>query len=436
MPKLFSVVYNLIIWICVYLRTNFLLTIPKKIMKLNIFAFAVPFFLFFIALEYYFSKKRGNSYHSFSTSVANLNIGIAERLIDLFTAGSFYMVYEFLHQEYAIFNIQPSILLWIALLLATDFLWYWYHRLGHEINLFWGFHVVHHSSEEFNYTVATRITIFQAIIRTVFWSVLPIIGFPAHMISTLLIIHGIYPFFTHTQLIGKLGILEYFLVTPSHHRVHHACNECYLDKNYGDMFIIWDKIFDTYAEENEQPVYGLNKPLESKSFLWQHFHFLVEIAYVVSKTKGFVNQIHVIFGSPSNFDANARNIVEHQFLSKSKVRFKSEKFKKYVLWQVVFMMIILFTLLFFEYYIAWFLQTIIATIIIITLINCGAILEQRRWVFYIEFVRLSIFTLSFLFYFPQQTMIIILLITAIFLAIDYRYIAKLERQYLRLIYGH
>lgn len=404
-------------------------------MKLNIMAFAVPFFFFFILLEYYISKKKGKSLHSFSITMANLNVGIAERLIDAFTAGGFYFFYVYLHDNFAIFDIKPSILLWIVLLLATDFVWYWYHRFGHEINLFWGFHVVHHSSEEFNYSAAARITVFQAVVRTLFWSILPIIGFPPHMISVLLIIHGIYPFFTHTQLIGRLGILEYIFVTPTHHGVHHASNEVYLDKNYGDMFIIWDKLFGTFAEKTETPVYGLTKQLESKSFLWQHFHFLVEIAYSVSQTKGLLSKLKVIFGSPSNFDPNARAIVESKLLSKHKVKTHSNKFKQYVLIQMGMMLVTLFTFLLFEHYINAFLQTIIALTIIATLINCGAILEQRRWVFYIEFVRIAIIALPLIWYFPQITISVLSLISLIILAVDYDVVSKAKIAYLRFIYG-
>ncbi|AFK01609.1 fatty acid hydroxylase [Emticicia oligotrophica DSM 17448] len=405
-------------------------------MKYNIFAFAIPFFLFFIVLEYYIAKRKGLKLYSFSTTIANLNVGVAERLIDSFTAGGFYFFYAYLHKHFAIFDIKPSILLWIALLLATDFIWYWYHRFGHEINLFWGFHVVHHSSEEFNYSAATRITIFQAVVRTLFWSILPVIGFPPHMISILLIVHGVYPFFTHTQLIGKLGILEYIIVTPTHHSVHHASNEVYLDKNYGDMFIIWDKLFGTFAEKTETPVYGLTKQLESKSFLWQHFHFLFEIAYAVSKKQGLLNKLKVIFGSPIAFDPEARSIMEHKILSKYKVRIHSNKFKQYVFIQMGVMLLILFIFLLFEYYINIFLQTIIALTIIATLINCGAILEQRRWVFYIEFVRVAIVSLPFIWYFPQTTISIIAIISLIILSLDFDIVSKIKVSYLRFIYGH
>lgn len=401
-------------------------------MVINYLAFAVPFFLFFIWLEYYVAKKRGKSYFRFNSSIANINVGIAERLIDMFTAGGFYFFYDYLHKNFAIFDIQPSLLLWIALLLATDFLWYWYHRFGHEINLFWGFHVVHHTSEEFNYTAATRITIFQAVVRTSFWSILPIIGFPAEMITIILLVHGIYPFFTHTRLIGKLGLLEYIIVTPSHHRVHHASNEEYLDKNYGDMFIIWDKLFGTYAEEKEEPTFGLTKQLGSYSFLWQHFHFLVEIAYAARAQKGIGNKLKVIFGKPSDFDPAMRAQAENKFLAVRKVQAHTTKFRYYVIAQIAVTVTVLFFLLLFEHYVPSFLQMMIAFFIMITLINCGAILDQRRWVFYLEFARASLVVIATFYYFPNPTLIgmsILLLIMCL------AYFSSLQKQYLMLIYG-
>lgn len=402
-------------------------------MVINYLAFTVPFFLFFIWLEYYVAQKQGKkSYFKFNSSIANINVGIAERLIDLFTAGGFYFFYDYLHKHFAIFDIQPSILLWIALLLATDFLWYWYHRFGHEINLFWGFHVVHHQSEEFNYTAATRITIFQAVVRTSFWSVLPVIGFPAEMITTILLVHGIYPFFTHTRLIGKLGLLEYIMVTPSHHRVHHASNEQYLDKNYGDMFIIWDKLFGTFAEEKEEPTYGLTKQLGSYSFLWQHFHFLVEIAYAAKAQTGLLNKLKVIFGRPSDFNPELRAKAEQKFLAVRKVQAHTTKFRYYVIAQISLMAVILFLLLLFEHYIPLFLQTTIALFILVSLINCGAILEQRRWVFYLEFVRASMVVISAFYYFPDPTLIGM---AVLLLMISLAYFSSLQKQYLSLIYG-
>jgi sterol desaturase/sphingolipid hydroxylase (fatty acid hydroxylase superfamily) len=395
-------------------------------------ALAVPVFLFFIGLEYLISKKIGRQVFNFTSSITNMNVGVAERLIDMFTAASFYFFYDYLHQHYGVFDIKPSILMWIALILATDLVWYWYHRFGHEINLFWSFHVVHHTSEEFNYTAGTRITIFQAIVRTAFWAVLPLIGFPPAMITTMLIVHGFYPFFTHTQLIGKLGFLEYIIVTPSHHRVHHASNEAYLDKNFGDMFIIWDKLFGTFAEEKEVPTYGLTKQLESHSFLWQHFHYLVELGYAVRGAGGFSNKLKIIFGRPADFDPNFRVLAEKRFLSKHKVRARSQKFRFYAVTQFALMVTTLFFLLLFEHYITLYMQVMIALAIFVTLINCGAILEQRRWVFYIEFIRAVVMIMITFHFFPHPTTFLFLSsVTIGCLA----YFSSLQKQYLSIIYG-
>jgi alkylglycerol monooxygenase len=229
-------------------------------MHINILAFAVPLFIGLILLEYFISKKKGLPYFNLNNSIANISIGIAERLSDVLVTGAFYFVYDYVQKHYGIFKIHNGVLLWLLLLICTDFIWYWYHRLAHEVSVLWAVHVVHHQSEDYNFTVSARITVLQAFVRSGFWVILPLIGFPAAMITGMLLIHGIYPFFIHTRLIGKLGVLEYFLVTPSHHRVHHSCNEKYLDKNYGDVFIIWDKLFGTFQKEDEEPVYGLTHP--------------------------------------------------------------------------------------------------------------------------------------------------------------------------------
>src|SRR5262245_10794924 len=131
-------------------------------MKLNILALGVPLFMFFIGLEYYYSKRKGKNFFQYAESIANLNVGIAERLLDLFTIGLFFFVFDYVYKHFALFHIRTNALTWILLFLATDLVWYWYHRLAHEINAFWAAHVVHHQSENYNYTVSARITVFQS----------------------------------------------------------------------------------------------------------------------------------------------------------------------------------------------------------------------------------------------------------------------------------
>jgi alkylglycerol monooxygenase len=204
----------------------------------NYLAFAMPAFFLFVFLEYKaVQRQKRPELFSYESSISNISIGIAERLLNLFVAGTFYSLYYWIYEHYAIFTIPNHWLIWIGLILATDFVWYWYHRLGHEVNIFWAAHIVHHHSEEFNFTAAARITTIQAIIRTGFWCLLPLFGFHPDMVITMLLVHGAYSFFTHTQAIGRIKWLEYVFITPSLHGVHHASDEKYLDKNFGDMFV-------------------------------------------------------------------------------------------------------------------------------------------------------------------------------------------------------
>ncbi len=365
-------------------------------MTINYLCLAVPFFTGLMLLEYFLAKRQGKDFFELHGSIANVSIGIAERLADVMIAGSFFYVYDYLQRHFGLFDIKGGIFWWILLFLFTDLLWYWYHRLAHEVNVLWMAHVVHHQSDEFNFTVSARITVLQAVIRTAFWSVLSLIGFPAEMITALLLLHGLYPFFIHTRLIGKLGVLEYVLVTPSHHRVHHASNERYLDKNYGDVLIIWDKLFGTFQKEEEAPVYGLTKPLNTYSFLWQHFHFAIEMWLAVKAERSWWKRLKIVFGRPSAVDPELRGRAEALFGVKRNGDVITKPLNKYVVVQMIVLLVSLFFFIAFEHYSSPLVKTVFAILTVITLINCGAIMEQKRWVFQLEAGRLFlIFLLPF-----------------------------------------
>jgi sterol desaturase/sphingolipid hydroxylase (fatty acid hydroxylase superfamily) len=403
-------------------------------MKLNLLALAVPFFVVFMALEFFIARQKKKPVFNLHHSIANISVGIAERLLDVWVTGLFFFIYDYLQKKFGIFTIQPGVLLWIILLLCTDFLWYWYHRLAHEINLFWAVHVVHHQSEDFNYTVSARITVFQAFVRTGFWAVLPILGFPASMITSLLLVHGLYPFFIHTQLIGKLGILEYILVTPSHHRVHHASNEKYLDKNYGDVFIIWDKLFGTFQKEEDDVKieYGLTHPLKSYSFLWQHFHFLTELFLAARKTSGGLNKVKLIFGRPDLIALQFREQAEQKLLVQKNDVPVDKPLNRYVVWQIVLSIVILFVFILFEQYLPVHQQVLITIALLLTLTNCGAIMEQKKWVVYLEFLRLLTVTIGVMIAYSTWWYSILLIPAAAILFTWY--FENIRNWYLRWIY--
>lgn len=386
-------------------------------MKLDFMAFAIPFFLFFMFLEFYISRKKAKSTHHFNESIANINVGIVERISDLLTTGSFFFVFSWLHKNYSIFNIESNWWTWVLLFLATDLVWYWYHRIGHQVNIFWAAHIVHHQSKDFNYTAAARITVIQAVARGLFWSILPIIGFPPEMITVLLLIHGTYPFFTHTQLIGNLGWIEYIFVTPTHHGVHHSSNEEYLDKNYGDMLIIWDKIFGTYAEKTVEPKYGLTTSLDSHSFLWQHFHYFLELTVAIRLAKTFKQKVKIIFGSPADFDPRIRIFLEKKLSNKVTSITLSNKLIQAIKIKTAITIVVLFFTVLFSNVIPQINLSLLTIFIILSVIVTGAMLEQKRWVFHLEFLRFSILCFVINFSFPTLifTVLIVSSITLIVL---------------------
>ncbi|KZE78878.1 sterol desaturase [Myroides marinus] len=356
--------------------------------KVNYLAFALPAFFIFLFIEYQVVKyKKRQDIFKYESSITNISIGIAERLLNLFISASFYSLFYYIYEHYALLNIPNTWYTWILLILATDLVWYWYHRLGHEVNLLWAAHIVHHQSEEFNLTVAARITVFQALIRNVFWCVLPWVGFHPSLVIFILLFHGVYSFFTHTQIVGKLGWLEYIFITPSLHGVHHASNEKYLDKNYGDVFVFWDKLFGTFQREEEKPKYGLTHPIKSYSFLWQHFHYYLEIFEAFKRANTLKDKIRIAFGSPALMDQEIRPELEKKWLPHKSNDFQF-RYQVYLNIQIAFSFLLMCVMTYYYSNLDSITKFTGAVLILITLINCGALMEQRRWIYYLEYARI------------------------------------------------
>jgi len=395
-------------------------------------ALIIPAFFLFLGLEYLvaISKKKQHLFN-YANSVANLSIGIGERLLNLFITGSFYALYYTLYEKWSVFPIPNQWFVWIILLLATDLIWYWYHRLGHEINILWGAHIVHHHSEDFNYTVSARITTLQAIVRNLFWCILPVIGFHPAMVITILVVHGTYSFFTHTQVIGKLGWLEYILITPSHHGVHHASNPKYLNKNYGDIFVFWDKLFGTFQREEESAVYGLTHRLTSKSFLWQHFHYYAEMWEACRRSGSLRRSVVIIFGKPEDLDQTIRPFLEQKLLPPKSVPRLNARFRSYLNVQIVLSLLTLAVLTIFIEQLTASSIAAVAMLIIITLINCGAMLEQQKWIYYLEGIRCLILSV-WVSYHTESAMLLVFSIAVVACLGTFK---SIEKKYLEFVYS-
>ncbi|MCU0433047.1 MAG: sterol desaturase family protein [Bacteroidia bacterium] len=227
-----------------------------------LFLISTPLYLFFIGGEILLSYFHNRHFYTTRGTLMNVWLSAINLGLDLLLRG-FVLVFLGWFMPYKLVQIETPWIYWTVLMLAEDFLFYWLHRVDHYCRLFWAVHVTHHSSEEFNLTVGFRSSVFQPFYRFIWFIPLPVLGFRPEDVMLMYAITQIYGILIHTQFIGKLGPLEWIFSTPSHHRVHHASNVEYLDKNMGMVLIIWDRLFGTFAEEKEdEPVrYGLTKNL-------------------------------------------------------------------------------------------------------------------------------------------------------------------------------
>ena len=229
----------------------------------NLIHFAIPFFIVTVILEIILTIKIKLDEYEFKDASTSILMGLGNVFIGLFTKGIVLGVFLFLYQ-YRFFTIPFAWWSWLILLFTEDLCYYWFHRISHESRLFWASHVVHHSSQKYNLSTALRQTWSGSFYSFVFCIPLLLIGFHPIMVMTQMAISLIYQYWIHTELIKKMpNLFEAIFNTPSHHRVHHATNTQYLDRNHAGIFIILDKLFGTFEPEVEKQVYGLVKNIET-----------------------------------------------------------------------------------------------------------------------------------------------------------------------------
>ncbi|WP_299708800.1 sterol desaturase family protein [uncultured Tenacibaculum sp.] len=229
----------------------------------NLIHYAIPFFVITVIAEAILTVKVKLEDYEFKDAYTSILMGLGNVFIGLFTKGLTLGLFLFLY-EYRLFTIPATWWSWIILLFAEDFVYYWNHRIAHESRLFWASHVVHHSSKKYNLSTALRQTWTGGFYTFIFWLPLVFIGFHPAMIIFQMSVSLLYQYWIHTELIDKMPKwFEAIFNTPSHHRVHHATNPQYLDRNHAGIFIIWDKLFGTFEAEDEKPVYGLVTNIET-----------------------------------------------------------------------------------------------------------------------------------------------------------------------------
>ena len=290
---------------------------------------AIPGFLSLILIELWVDNKRKTGFYRFNDAINSLQIGILSRVSRALIALIPFTFYVYFYQNWRLFELpENNYLIWMLAFIAYDLVAYWIHRFSHTVNIMWGSHVVHHSSEEYNLTTALRQTSTPAIFAWLIVAPLAILGVSPKIVLACASLNLVYQFWVHTRHIDKLPAwFEAIFVTPSHHRVHHALNKEYIDKNYAGVFIVWDRIFGSFqAEKEDVPVvFGISSQVASWNPIWANFQVylnLIKDAYV---TEGFINKLRVFLSPPSWRSEQAKKRVPRKYVTtKTIVKFDVE----------------------------------------------------------------------------------------------------------------
>lgn len=247
---------------------------------MDLILLAVPFFFVLIAVELIADRVRGQRNYRLADSINSLSTGALSTSTGLLTKGVGLVTYALALEHLALLHLSADAWwVWVFAFVLYDFCYYWLHRLGHERNILWAAHSVHHQSEEYNLTTALRQTSSGFIFSWIFYLPLALLGVPLVVFITVASLNLLYQFWVHTRHVPKLGWLEWIFITPSNHRVHHAQNPLYLDRNYGGVFILWDRLFGTFQEEDEREpvIFGVTTPLASWNPLWANVQFYAQL---------------------------------------------------------------------------------------------------------------------------------------------------------------
>ena len=268
---------------------------------LNYIAFAIPVFLASVLLEAAVARKRGKKVYQFGTAMSDLATGTVFQALEVFLKLVTFTVYIWVFEHARLVDwAEDSWVPWVLGMVGVDLLFYWWHRASHVVNTLWGVHGVHHQSEDYNLAVALRQPAFEPITWFFFYVPLAFLGVSPEIYVASYAVDRLYQFWIHTQLVDKLPApLEWLLNTPSHHRVHHGVQDQYLDKNYGAILIIWDRLFGTFEPEGEEVVYGTTVPLDSYNPVWGNLQYFAHMANLARKATRLRDKLWVWVAHPA-----------------------------------------------------------------------------------------------------------------------------------------
>lgn len=366
-------------------------------MNLNPIVLSIPIFFLLIGIELVVERFSHRKLYRLPDAVSNLSCGITSQLSGLFLKVLAIGAYEVLYANFAFFEWERNGLYWIALFLLVDLAYYWGHRMSHEINLFWGGHVVHHQSEDYNLSVALRQSSFQVVWTFAFNLPLALLGFKTLDFALMSALNTLYQFWIHTETINKLGFLEYFLNTPSHHRVHHGRDPKYIDKNHAGALIIWDKMFGTFQAEEEKPTYGITKPINSWNAVWANFSHYAQMGKDLKRIENWGDKIKYLFKKPGWLPESLGGYRPAPEVDKATYK-KYETpapmaLHYYVLFQYGLCLAGTGLFLFHQNNFLIGEKAFFTVIISIVVVNCGVLFENKPWVIWAEWLRIVLYPL-------------------------------------------
>ena len=367
---------------------------------MNLIIYAIPVFFLLIGVELLITRMKKLSHYRFNDAVTNLSLGIGSTVTGVFLKTLTVLVYIKLYEVSPMNGKIPNVW-WVYVLLffGSDFFYYWFHRLAHEISVMWGSHAVHHQSEEYNLTVALRQAWYQGAFSFVFYLPLALLGFRPEMFFIVSQVITLYQFWIHTRLIHKMPApFEYVFNTPSHHRVHHGVNPQYIDKNHAGTLIIWDRMFGTFEPEQEEVVYGITKQSKSWNPIWVNFEYWVDLGRDLVHVNKLRNAVLMLVKMPGWKPAELGGVSEPKPVTPGAFhKYDTEispGLNYYILFQFIIILVSATTFLVFQgkspINDSLVLKISLAGLIVFSLFNIGGIFEKKRWVLALEYARIVI----------------------------------------------
>jgi len=365
-------------------------------MDFNLIVLSIPIFFILIGIELVVERLSHKQLYRLPDAIANLSCGITSQVSGLFLKILSFTAYEFLFKNFAFFALDRNWLYWVALILLVDLAYYWAHRMSHEINLFWGGHVVHHQSEEYNLSVALRQSSLQIVWTFGFSLPIAFLGFETWDFVLIAAFNTLYQFWIHTETIGKLPwVIELIFNTPSHHRVHHGRDPKYIDKNHAGSLIIWDRMFGTFQAEEERPTYGITKPVNSWNALWANISHYAEMSYDLKRIPKWSDRVRYLFKKPGWLPEYLGGYRAAPPIDKNTYRKYDTpsplSVNLYVLFQFMICLGGTALFLFNQHKFLLSEKAFIATLIAIVVVNCGVLFEQTPWVKLAEWIRIILY---------------------------------------------